>query len=134
MGSLIEINDTLQITKEQGFPADVFDRSAHVKNPITLLDVEGKVFEFRDKPKARIFHTDPVRVYWVHNIDGKWLFWGRIFIQTQTIQKKFDAEGKWDGESWVTGGTYKIIDVYDPDYQETFTRREAPPKTNYFIP
>lgn len=132
MGSFIELNDTLQITTEQGFPAHVFDRDAHVKNPVTLKDVEKELFEFRNKPKARIFQLDPVRVYFVHNIKGKWLFWGRIFIESQTIEKKL-TDGRWEGE-WVTGGTFLIIDVYDPEYQEIFTRREAPPDRNYFIP
>ena len=87
MGSFIELNDTLQITTEQGFPAEILDRDSYVKNPVTLDDVKNKIFHFKNKPKARIYHLDPVRVYFVHNINGKWLFWGRIFIETQTIVK-----------------------------------------------
>ena len=132
MGSYIEINDTLQITTEQGFPAKIFNREAHMDVPVTLEDVEKELFEFRNKPRARIYQSDPVRVYFVHNINGKWLFWGRIFIQSQTIEKMI-TDGKWEGE-WVTHGTYRIIDVYDPEYQEIFTRREAPLDRNYFIP
>jgi len=33
----------------------------------------------------------------------------------------------------MTSGTYKIVDIDDPVYQETFTRHEAPPDRNYFI-
>jgi hypothetical protein len=132
MGSHIEFNDTLQITKEQGFPRHIFERSAHVKNPVTLDQVRDKVFEFKDKRDARIFHTDPVRVYFVENTKGKWLFWGRIVIESQTIEKGLDSNGRWDGQSWKTKGLYKIVDVYDPHYQEIFTRHEAPPDRNYF--
>jgi hypothetical protein len=131
MGSQVEINDTLQITLEQGFPGEVFDREKHQKNPVTLGDVQGRIFEFHDKPGARIYQSDPVRVYFVQNINDKWLFWGRIFIQSQHIEKKISVGVPWTGE-WITSGTYKIIDVYDPEYQEIFTRREAPLGHNYF--
>lgn len=134
MGSYIELNDTLQITKDQGFPTHIFERSSHLEMPVTLDQVKDQIFAFRDKPNARIFHTDPVRVYFVENIHGKWLFWGRISIQSFTIEKQVDSKGAWDGQSWKTHGIYKIIDVYDPHYQEVFTRREAPPDRNYFIP
>ena len=132
MGSMVEINDTLQLTTEQGFPADLLDLKKHQKTPIKLSAVQGKIFEFKDKPSARIFQLDPVRVYYVHNIDGKWLFWGRVFIQSLTIYKNVDAKGNWKEGDWLTSGTYKIIDIYDPSYQKTFTLHEAPPDRNYF--
>jgi hypothetical protein len=132
MGSFIEVNDTLQITTAQGFPDDIFDRDNHVKNPVKLSDVKDQTFNFKDKVNPRIFHLDPVRVYFVHNINGKWLFWGRIVIQTQTIQKRLAADGSWAGE-WVTNGSYQLIDVYEPDYQKVFTTREAPKGSNYFM-
>jgi hypothetical protein len=133
MGSLIEINDTLELTTEQGFPVEILDLEKHLKNPITLEDVKDKIFTFKDKPTARIYQLDPVRVYYAHNIDGKWLFWGRIFIQTETIYKKVDSNGNWTEGEWFTSGTYKIIDVYDPEYQKHFTLHEAPLDRNYFI-
>ena len=132
MGSYVEINDTLQLTTEQGFPVDLMDREKHIKCPVKLDDVKDRLFEFKDKPSARIFQLDPVRVYYVHNINGKWLFWGRVFIQSETIYKKLDAQGKWKEGDWLTSGTYKIIDVYDPDYQKAFTLHEAPPDRNFF--
>jgi hypothetical protein len=132
MGSFIEINDTLELTIEQGFPAHIFDLKKHQKTPITLKEVEGMVFEFNDKPSARIFQLDPVRVYYVHNINGKWLFWGRVLIQSQHIQKLLNANGTWDGKSWKTSGTYTILNVYDPEYQHTFTLNEAPDDRNYY--
>ena len=134
MGSLVEINDTLQLTTEQGFPLDILDLEKHTQNPITLDMVKDRIFEFKDKPSARIFQLDPVRVYYVHNIDGKWLFWGHVFIQTLTIYKKLDANGQWKEGEWLTSGTYKITQLYDPAYQKTFTLTEAPSDRNYFLP
>ena len=55
MGSYVELNDTLQITKEQGFPEEL-DWKQHLKNPY------------------------PVRNFLVENIDGKWLYWGQIHM------------------------------------------------------
>jgi hypothetical protein len=132
MGTMIELNDTLQITTDQGFPADLLNRESHCKKPVKLEDVANKIFKFQGKPNPRIFQLDPVRVYFVHNIDDKWLFWGRIFVQTQSISKKLGADGSWKEGDWITSGTYKIIDLYDPEYQKTFTMHEAPPDKNYF--
>ena len=126
MGSYVEINDTLQLTEKQGFPVDIFDYDRHQKNPVRLEEVEGKVFSFQNKSSARLFLLDPVRVYFVQNIDGKWLFWGRILIQSQKIEKEFNEDGSWDGESWKTSGTFTVLTVYDPEYQRTFTLNEAP--------
>jgi len=132
MGSAIELNDTLQITTEQGFPADVLELSRHQATPIPLNDVADRVFRFSGKAGSRFFQSDPVRVYLVHNIDGKWLFWGRIYIQSQTIEKALGPGGSWREGDWVTSGTYKIVDLYEPPYQISFTRREAPPGKSYF--
>lgn len=132
MGTFIEINDTLQLTTEQGFPAHIFDYALHSRNPIQLSAVRNQLFEFRDKPSARIFQLDPVRVYFVHNIDGKWLFWGHVLIQSLSITKKIALDGSWNGKDWVTAGTYRVVDVYEPAYQKTFTLREAPFDRNYF--
>jgi hypothetical protein len=125
MGSMIEINDTLQLTTGQGFPADILDLARHQKHPITVDQVKDRMFTFQNKPNARMFQLDPVRVYYVHNIDGKWLFWGHVFIQSLSITK--DAKG-----NWITGGTYKIVELYAPQYQETFSRHESPPGAGYF--
>lgn len=133
MGSIVEINDTLELTTEQGFPAKILDLKKHLIKPITLDVVKDKIFKFKDKPTARIYQLDPVRVYYVHNINGKWLFWGRVFIQTEMIYKKLDSNGNWNVGEWLTSGTYKIIDVYDPDYQKRFTLHEAPLDRNFFI-
>lgn len=131
MGNFIEVNDTLQITKEQGFPSDVFDLEGHLKDPVTLEDVKGRRFTFKDKPRARVYHLEPVRIFLVENINGKWLFWGHAQIQQQSISKAIDASGHWSGE-WKTGGEYIMSAVYDPVYQELITRRESPPGKSYF--
>ena len=139
MGSVLELNDTLQITTEQGFPADRFDLARHRQKPITLDEVKDLVFEFKGKTGARFFHLDPVRVYWYHNIDGRWLAWGQIVIQEQTISRNPDAQAHQgainvsDPDEWVTTGKYKVLKIYDPQYQEEFTRKDLPPSLSYFV-
>lgn len=125
MGSYIELNDTVQITDKQGFPSDILDLKKHKENPIKLEDVKDKVFEFHDKPNARIFHPAPNRNFLVHNIDGKWLYWGKIIMLEQTIK----GETK---ETQTTSGKYKIIQIYDPEYQEQITKNESPEGLSYF--
>jgi len=138
MGSMLEINDTLQLTTEQGFPAEIFNLERHRCEPITLDQVKDMVFEFKGKPGPRFFHLDPVRVYWYHNIGGRWLAWGQIVVQEQTISRDPSAaphEGAVnvsDAAQWVTGGKYKILKIYDPAYQEQFTRNDLPPELSYF--
>jgi len=131
MGNEIEVNDTLQITRQQGFPADVFNLEGHIKHPVTLEDVRGRRFTFHGKLGARVYHRDPVRVFLVENIDGKWLFWGHAQIQQQTISKVIDESGQWKAE-WNTSGDFVMSAVYDPSYQELVTRREAPLGKSFF--
>ncbi len=138
MGSILEINDTLQMTTEQGFPADIFDLEKHRRQPITLDDVKGRVFEFSGKTRPRFFHLAPVRVYWYHNIDGRWLAWGQILIQEQGISPNPDytehqgAINVSDPEQWMTHGKYTVHKIYDPEYQEEFTRKDLPESLSYF--
>lgn len=98
MGSSVEINDTLQITSEQGFPGDIFSLERHLNHPITIEEVSGMSFNFHSKPGPRLFQLAPVRVYFVHNINGKWLFWGKIQIIGQNI-----AQHRVDGQPWKEG-------------------------------
>ena len=56
MGNYIEVNDTLQITEQQGFPVDVFDLENHLKTPVTLEDVRGRVF--RRSASKKLPETD----------------------------------------------------------------------------
>lgn len=131
MGSTIELNDTLLLTPEQGFPADILDWETHRREPIALSRVAGVVFEFGGKAGARLFHLAPTRVYLVQNVSKKWLFWGKAQLVSQSIQQELDADGKWTW-SWTTSGRFTISELYDPDYQEAFTRRESPPGASFF--
>jgi len=63
MGSMIEINDTLQITTEQGWPAEL-DLGTHLKTPYKLGDFADKVFEFKDKPSIRVYKQPPYVIFW----------------------------------------------------------------------
>jgi len=125
MGSYFELNDTLQITTEQGFPADELNLQKHRDNPLTVNDFVDRIFEFHNKPGARVYHTAPNRCFLVHNIDGKWLYWGKIVIVEQTIK----GETK---ETQTTSGKYKIIEIYDPEYQQQITEHESPEGLSYF--
>ena len=87
MGSFIEINDTLQITKEQGFPQEL-DWKQHILKPYTAEQFQDKVFEFKDKSGIRLYKVPPVRNFLVENIDGKWLYWGLIHIlETKQVNR-----------------------------------------------
>ena len=124
MGSFVELNDTLQITSEQGFPEDILNLEKHKKSPITLNGVKDKIFDFHDKSNARVYHNPPTRCFLVHNIEWKWLYWGKIMMIEQTISS--------EGKDHKTSGKYKIIDIYGPEYQELFTKNESPEGKSYF--
>jgi hypothetical protein len=104
MGSVIEINDTLQLTPEQGFPA-VLDLETHSKTPYRAGDFEGRIFEFKNKPSVRFYEVPPVRNFLVENRNGKWIYWGLVHI----IEVVHDYESK------TTSGKFKIIYIYTPD-------------------
>jgi|SRR3972149_7837434 len=103
MGSYIEINDTLQITSEQGFPKEL-DIKKHLKNLIKLIDIKKKVFEFKNKSNIRIYHSPPVRVFFAQNINDIWLYWGLVEI----LELKLDMVKK------TTSGKYRIIKIFSP--------------------
>ncbi|MFQ5474538.1 MAG: hypothetical protein ACE5DM_01750 [Candidatus Nanoarchaeia archaeon] len=102
MGSFIEINDTLQISKEQGFPEEL-DYEQHKIKPFIASDFEGKIFEFKNKPKVRIYKLPPVRNFLVQNIDER-LYWGLIHI----------IEIVHDTTKQMTSG-FRIIHIYSPE-------------------
>ena len=104
MGSYIETNDTLQITREQGFPIEL-NYEKHKVNPYKAEDFEGKIFEFKNKPNIRVYHRPPVRNFLVENINGKWLYWGLIHI----------LEIHHDYINNTTSGKYKIIYINTPE-------------------
>lgn len=125
MGSYIELNDTLQITTEQGFPEEKLNLQKHKEKPLKTEDFKNLIFEFHNKQGARIYHPSPNRCFLVHNINGKWLYWGKILIIEQTIR----GETK---ENQITLGKYKIIEIYPLEYQEQVTKHESPEGLSYF--
>lgn len=104
MGSFIEINDTLRITKEQGFPTEL-DIAKHLENPFQLAQFENQTFIFTAKPKIRIYHAPPVRNMLVEDIGGKWLYWGLCFI----------TEVHHDYLKQETSGKFKIVRLNTPE-------------------
>jgi len=137
VGSILEINDSLQLTTGQGFPVGIFNLERHRANPITLDEVGDCLFSFQGKPGPRFFHLDPVRVFWFHNLEGRWLAWGHVVIQEQTISRNPAASSHGsainvsDPAQWVTSGTYRVAQVYDPEYQRAFTRNDLPAELAY---
>lgn len=122
MGSLIEINDTLQISKEQGFPQEL-DYATHLKKAFSAKDFEGRVFEFKNKSNIRIYKAPPVRNFLVENINGKWLYWGLVHIIEITL----------DYEKKMTSGKFKIIYINTPEEMKAAHQLiDRNPETNYF--
>ncbi|MDD5040143.1 MAG: hypothetical protein PHY34_03250 [Patescibacteria group bacterium] len=64
MGSIIELNDTLQITTAQGFPA-ALDYKKHTAKLLRAERFEGTIFEFKDKSGIRMYQQSPVRTFLV---------------------------------------------------------------------
>lgn len=122
MGSFVELNDTLQITTEQGFPLEL-DLKKHRERPFTVDDFKGRVFEFHNKPNVRIFHPAPTRVFLVHNIDERWLYWGHCQIVEQTIH----------ADTQTTSGKFIITKIYNPEHQRSMSRCEADEGKEFLI-
>lgn len=108
MGSFIELNDTLRITKEQGFPIEL-DLEKHLSQKDGYYKTEmfeGKIFEFANKSGIRVYKVPPVRNFLVeYTNDGKWLYWGLCHI----------TEIHHDYINGTTSGKYKIIYINTPD-------------------
>ena len=121
MGSYIELNDTLQITTEQGFPKELV-LETHLKKPFKALDFKGKIFSFNNKPDMRIYPTPPTRVFLVHNIKGKWLYWGHCHIIEQTIH----------ADTKTTSGKFVITKIYTPEHQKAMSTIEVDPGKEFF--
>lgn len=123
MGSFIEINDTLRITKEQGFPSEL-DLGTHLQNPYAIENIKDKVFHFRSKPKIRVYKVPPVRNILVEDVNGKWVYWGLCYI----------LEVNHDYEKEETSGKFKIIRLNTPEeMKEMFKLTHfTNPEQNYF--
>ncbi len=122
MGSFIEINDTLRITNEQGFPAEL-DINKHLESPYKFQDFKDKVFEFKSKPKIRVYQVAPVRNFLVQDIGGKWLYWGRCHI----------IEIRHDYLKQETSGKFKIISINSPEeMKQAFSLMDNRPELDFF--
>lgn len=124
MGSFIEINDTLRITKEQGFPAGL-DLETHLKTPYTVDEFADTVFHFKAKPDIRIYKVPPVRNFLVEDVGGKWVYWGLCFIQS--IEHDYIKK--------ETSGTFKIVRLNTPEEMKQMfklTHFTNPEEQNYF--
>ncbi len=121
MGSTIEINDTLKISKERGFPA-ILRVEQHVWQPYCAENYGDQTFQFWN-PEERLYHRYPTRVFLVEEMHDKtWLYWGHAHIMRQTI-----LPGK-------TEGQYKIAKIYTPRDQLIITANEAPNGKSFFEP
>lgn len=122
MGSFIELNDTLQLTAEQGFPKEL-DFEKHKQKPLRAKDFEGRVFEFHDKSEIRFYKIPPVRNFLVQNINGKWLYWGLIHVLETTC----------DYQNKKTSGKFKIIYIYTAEeMQKAHSMIDRDNETDYF--
>ncbi len=118
MGSIIEINDTLKISKERGFPKEL-TLETHLRNPSSSSIFLNQEFQFWNNDE-RLYHRPPTRVFLVEEIEGRWLYWGNALMISQTL------------ENGKTKGRYKIVKIYQPDFQKQITIEESPKGKSYF--
>ena len=122
VGSFIELNDTLQLTAKQGFPTEL-EINKHLEEPFRLDKFRNQVFTFSGKPAIRNYHQPPVRVFLVQNIDGKWIYWGLVFILSVTH----------DYLAKTTSGTFQLIYLYTPaEIKQAFKLIDQRPEFDYF--
>lgn len=122
MGSFIEINDTLQLTSEQGFPSEL-NLEKHLQDPLVADSLKDMVFEFHNKPDIRIYKMPPIRNFLVENKDGKWIYWGLVHILETTC----------DYVNKTTSGKFKIIRINTPEEMKSaFELIDMRPEMNYF--
>ncbi len=119
---MIEINDTLQITRKQGFPVEL-DIARHLVSPIELEEFTDRVFEFKDKADIRTYQQPPCRNFLVENINDKWIYWGLCHI----LEITHDYKNK------TTSGKFKIIYINSPkEMQAAFKLIDRRPEFDYF--
>lgn len=122
MGSFVETNDTLQLTHDQGFPVEL-TLEKHLTDPFKTENFTDKIFSFTNKPKIRIYQQPPIRVFLVENRNGKWIYWGLIYI----------IEILHDYIRQTTSGKYKIVYIYSPEEMKNAHKIVDRKKdTNYF--
>ncbi len=119
MGTPIEINDTLKISYERGFPIQF-----NLKDGLSFEELEksikNKEFSFWNKDE-RLYHRAPTPVLLVQEMpDGKWVHWGRAQIVEQTIK-----QGK-------TEGKFIVSKLFSPEDRFIITRNLSPEGKSHF--
>ena len=104
MGSFVEMNYILQISKEQGFPSGL-DIEQHIAKRYLLEQFSNYVFEFKNKSGIRVYHAPPVKNFLVENVNGKWIYWGLVHILEITH----------DYVNRQTSGKFKVIYLNTPE-------------------
>ncbi|MCA9840271.1 MAG: hypothetical protein KC422_25395 [Trueperaceae bacterium] len=104
MGSTLRVNDTLQITREQGFPGEL-DIAIHLLTPFGLEAFKDRQFSFQDKEGIRNFQQPPVLNFLVENREGKHIYWGLIRILAVSHDYLKNA----------TAGSYQLAKLYTPE-------------------
>ena|SRR3989344_4632148 len=94
------INDTLQLTDAQGFPAK--------------LEL-NKEYLFK-KDKRRLYRLPPARVFLAHNKNGKWDYRGEALIIELTI---LPLESK-------TNGKFKVVKIYNDEHRKVLNEHQQP--------
>jgi hypothetical protein len=120
MEKLIRFNDTLRLSVEQGFPAEL-DIQRHFEHSYQSQDFNGKVFTFQ-KPLPRLYPLPPTRTFLVQDVAGLWLPWGHCLVSEQTITQNGEA----------TIGKFMIIKLYTPAYMKAFAENDVPAGKSYF--
>ena len=98
------MNDTLQITFEQGFPEK--------------LEID-KEYSF-EKNKLRLYRLPPVRVFLAHNKDGVWDYRGEAIITELNILPLHDK----------TTGKFKVMKIYPEDHRRVMNENMQPAAQN----
>ena len=111
MGSTIRVNDTLQITPNQGFPI-ALDILQHLMFPLSASQFSGQVFSFWSKEGIRNFQQSPVQNFLVENREGKHIYWGLITMLSVTH----------DYLKNMTSGQYQIYTIYTHEQMKMAAR------------
>ena len=94
------INDTLQLTKAQGFPDKL------------ELNCE---YSF-EKDKRRLYRLPPARVFLACNTNGKWDYFGEAQITELTILPLQEK----------TIGKFKLVKIYAEEHRKVLNANQQP--------
>jgi len=128
-GQKVEINDTLAISRFEGFPRDL-NYSSFRGDPREVaerfLGYKGSFM----KEDYRQFPKDNTPAFLVEkNDEGRWLYWGRVLILDQTRNKLRTGFGS---EKSNTRGTYVISQIFDITTQKILTVELSPQGKSFF--